>query len=118
MPLVLAEKIAKAARYDGRFVWDTSKPNGQPRRRLDVSRAKERFGFEARTSFDSGVAATLFYLFAYGFSTLGAFAVVSVVRNAAGEEETDMSRWAGLGRSHPLVGVVFSAVRGSALSRP
>nr|MDP9165572.1 NADH-quinone oxidoreductase subunit NuoN [Actinomycetota bacterium] len=57
---------------------------------------------------DSGVAATLFYLFAYGFSTLGAFAVVSVVRNAAGEEETDMSRWAGLGRSHPLVGIVFS----------
>lgn len=57
---------------------------------------------------DSGVAATLFYLFAYGFSTLGAFAVVSVVRNTAGEEETDMSRWAGLGRRHPLVGVVFS----------
>lgn len=57
---------------------------------------------------DSGVSATLFYLFAYGFSTLGAFAVVSVVRNAAGEEETDMTRWAGLGRSHPLVGVVFS----------
>ncbi|GLP76888.1 NADH-quinone oxidoreductase subunit N [Mycobacterium antarcticum] len=57
---------------------------------------------------DSGVSATLFYLFAYGFSTLGAFAVVSVVRNAAGEEETDMSKWAGLGRSHPLVGVVFS----------
>jgi len=57
---------------------------------------------------DSGVSATLFYLFAYGFSTLGAFAVVSVVRNAAGEEETNMLRWAGLGRSHPLVGVVFS----------
>lgn len=57
---------------------------------------------------DSGLAATLFYLFAYGFSTLGAFAVVSVVRNAGGEEETDMSRWAGLGRRHPLVGVVFS----------
>ena len=55
-----------------------------------------------------GLAATLFYLFAYGFSTLGAFAVVSLVRNAAGEEETDMSRWAGLGRRHPLVGVVFS----------
>ena len=57
---------------------------------------------------DSGVSATLFYLFAYGFSTLGAFAVVSVVRNAAGDEETDMTKWAGLGRSHPLVGVVFS----------
>jgi NADH-quinone oxidoreductase subunit N len=57
---------------------------------------------------DSGLSATLFYLFAYGFSTLGAFAVVSLVRNAAGDEETDMTRWAGLGRSHPLVGVVFS----------
>jgi NADH-quinone oxidoreductase subunit N len=57
---------------------------------------------------ESGLSATLFYLFAYGFSTLGAFAVVSVVRNADGDEETDMSKWAGLGRQHPLVGVVFS----------
>ena len=57
---------------------------------------------------ESGLSATLFYLFAYGFSTLGAFAVVSVVRNADGDEETDMLRWAGLGRRHPLVGVVFS----------
>ena len=57
---------------------------------------------------DDGLAATLFYLFAYGFSTLGAFAVVSVVRNASGDEETDMTRWAGLGRRHPFVGVVFS----------
>ncbi|HEY6576815.1 MAG TPA: NADH-quinone oxidoreductase subunit NuoN [Mycobacterium sp.] len=56
----------------------------------------------------NGLSATLFYLFAYGFSTLGAFAVVSLVRNAAGEEEMDMTRWAGLGRQHPLVGVVFS----------
>ena len=57
----LAAKIAKAARFEGRFVWDTSKPNGQPRRRLDVSRAKERFGFQARTSFDRGIAATVAY---------------------------------------------------------
>ena len=57
---------------------------------------------------ESGLSATLFYLFAYGFSTLGAFAIVSVVRNAVGDEETDMRRWAGLGRRHPLVGVVFS----------
>lgn len=56
----------------------------------------------------AGLSATLFYLFAYGFSTLGAFAVVSVVRDAAGAEETDMARWAGLGRRYPLVGVVFS----------
>jgi GDP-L-fucose synthase len=57
----LAEKIAKAARYEGRFVWDTSKPNGQPRRRLDVTRAKERFGFTAGTTFDRGIAATVAY---------------------------------------------------------
>jgi NADH-quinone oxidoreductase subunit N len=55
-----------------------------------------------------GLSATLFYLFAYGFSTVGAFAVVSVVRDASGAEEGDMSRWAGLGRRYPLVGVVFS----------
>lgn len=56
----------------------------------------------------AGLSATLFYLFAYGFSTVGAFAVVSVVRNAHGTEETNMARWAGLGRRYPLVGVVFS----------
>jgi GDP-L-fucose synthase len=57
----LAAKIAKAARYEGRFVWDTSKPNGQPRRRLDVTRARERFGFVARTPFDAGLRATVEY---------------------------------------------------------
>jgi GDP-L-fucose synthase len=57
----LAAIIARAARYGGRFVWDTSKPNGQPRRRLDVSRARERFGFEAKTPFDQGLAATVAY---------------------------------------------------------
>ncbi|HEX5144643.1 MAG TPA: NADH-quinone oxidoreductase subunit NuoN [Mycobacterium sp.] len=57
---------------------------------------------------DSGLSGTLFYLFAYGFSTLGAFAVVALVRDASGEEDTAMARWAGLGRRHPVVGVVFS----------
>ena len=56
----------------------------------------------------SGLSSTLFYLFAYGFSTVGAFAVVSLVRNAAGEEETTMSRWAGLGKRYPVVGIIFS----------
>jgi NADH-quinone oxidoreductase subunit N len=55
-----------------------------------------------------GLSSVLFYLFAYGFSTVGAFAVVSLVRGAEGQEETAMARWAGLGRSNPLVGVVFS----------
>ena len=57
----LAALIARATRFSGRFVWDTSKPNGQPRRRLDVRRARERFGFEARTPFERGIAATAAY---------------------------------------------------------
>ena len=56
----------------------------------------------------AGVSSTLFYLFAYGFSTVGAFAVVGLVRTADGTEETAMARWAGLGRRYPVVGVVFS----------
>lgn len=57
---------------------------------------------------DSGLSGTLFYLFAYGFSTLGAFAVVSLVRDATGAEDTTLAHWAGLGRRHPVVGAVFS----------
>jgi NADH-quinone oxidoreductase subunit N len=56
----------------------------------------------------AGLSATMFYLVAYGFSTLGAFAVVSLVRNADGDEDTELSRWAGLGRERPLVGAMFS----------
>jgi len=57
---------------------------------------------------ESGLSSTLFYLFAYGFSTVGAFAVVSLVRDADGEEDTALARWAGLGKRYPVVGVVFS----------
>ena len=56
----------------------------------------------------SGVSGTLFYLAAYGFSTVGAFAVVSVVRRADGREQTELAQWAGLGRRYPVAGVVFS----------
>jgi GDP-L-fucose synthase len=55
----LAEKIAALTRFKGEIRWDNSKPDGQPRRRLDVSRAKEYFGFEAKTSFDEGLKATI-----------------------------------------------------------
>jgi GDP-L-fucose synthase len=55
----LATKIAHATRYTGEIVWDVSRPNGQPRRMLDVSRARERFGFTARTTFDPGLAKTI-----------------------------------------------------------
>jgi NADH-quinone oxidoreductase subunit N len=56
----------------------------------------------------AGISATLFYLVAYSFSTVGAFAVVNLIRNPGGEEELDMSRWAGLGRRYPIVGLLFS----------
>ena len=55
----LAELIAEAVGYKGDIVWDTAKPNGQPRRKLDVSRAKERFGFEAQVPFDEGIRRTV-----------------------------------------------------------
>ena len=56
----------------------------------------------------AGLMGTLFYLTAYGFSTVGAFAVVSVVRGRDGAECTELSRWAGLGRRYPIAGVAFS----------
>jgi len=55
----LVEKVRKMVGYDGRVVWDTSKPDGQPRRCLDTSRAKERFGFVAATGFDEGLRRTI-----------------------------------------------------------
>jgi len=55
----LAHLVAEACAYQGRFAWDTSRPNGQPRRRLDISRARERFGFTATTSFADGLKATV-----------------------------------------------------------
>lgn len=55
----LAEKIARMTGFNGELVWDTSKPNGQPRRALDTSRAKEKFGFEAKTDFEEGLQQTI-----------------------------------------------------------
>jgi len=55
----LAEKIAKLTGFDGEIWWDSSKPDGQPRRCLDVSRARECFGFDAKMPFDEGLKATI-----------------------------------------------------------
>ncbi len=55
----LVGHIAEATGFDGEIRWDPSKPDGQPRRRVDASRAKERFGFEASTSFADGLATTV-----------------------------------------------------------
>jgi GDP-L-fucose synthase len=55
----LAELIAEITGFTGEIVWDTTKPNGQPRRSLDVSRAEELFGFRARTPFREGLERTV-----------------------------------------------------------
>jgi GDP-L-fucose synthase len=55
----LAETIADLTGFEGEIVWDTSMPNGQPRRSLDASRAAERFGFRARTSLREGLERTI-----------------------------------------------------------
>ena len=55
----LVELIAEIASFDGEIRWDTSKPDGQPRRCLDVSKAKEEFGFEAKVDFREGLERTI-----------------------------------------------------------
>jgi NADH-quinone oxidoreductase subunit N len=56
----------------------------------------------------AGLSATLFYLVAYSFSTVGGFAIVGLIRNRDGVEDADLSHWAGLGQRSPIVGVLFS----------
>ena len=55
----LIELIADLTGYSGRIVWDASKPNGQPRRRLNVDRAEKLFGFTAKTDFREGLRRTI-----------------------------------------------------------
>ncbi len=55
----LAETVRKAAGFGGRLAWDVSKPNGQPRRRLDVSRGRELFGWSASTPMAEGLRETV-----------------------------------------------------------
>ena len=45
--------------FQGRILWDTTKPNGQPRRKLDTSRAERLFGFRSKISFDEGLKQTI-----------------------------------------------------------
>jgi GDP-L-fucose synthase len=61
----LANLIARLTGFDGRMVFDTSKPNGQPRRGLDVSRAEKLFGFRAKTNFEDGLRATIDWYIAH-----------------------------------------------------
>src|SRR5271154_4921140 len=55
----LAENVARVVGFVGTISWDPSRPNGQPSRRLDTARARERFGFEASTDFEQGLVETV-----------------------------------------------------------
>jgi GDP-L-fucose synthase len=55
----LVDLVAEVSGFDGEIVWDTSMPNGQPRRSLDATRARELFGFEARTPLREGLERTI-----------------------------------------------------------
>ena len=55
----LVNMIAEEMGFQGKIVWDKTKPDGQPRRCLDTSRAKELFGFESKTSLREGIKKTL-----------------------------------------------------------
>ena len=60
----LVELIVKLTGFEGKIVWDKTKPDGQPRRALDVNRAKDFFGFEAKTPFEEGLRKTIEYYIA------------------------------------------------------
>jgi len=53
------ETIARLVGFEGKITWDASKPDGQPRRCLDVSRARESIGFVAKTQFEEGLRKTI-----------------------------------------------------------
>ena len=55
----LVEKIARIMNFKGKIIWDKTKPDGQPRRCLDISQAKKYFGFTAKTNFDDGLRQTI-----------------------------------------------------------
>jgi GDP-L-fucose synthase len=64
----LAKLIAAGVGYTGKIIWDTTKPNGQPRRCLDVSRARELFGFQAKYHLCDGIPKTIAWFKSFGHS--------------------------------------------------
>ena len=55
----LVKLIVKLTNFKGKIVWDTSKPDGQPRRRLDTTKAEKEFGFKAKTRLEAGLMQTI-----------------------------------------------------------
>jgi GDP-L-fucose synthase len=68
----LAELVAELTGFDGEIVWDASMPNGQPRRSLDTTRARELFGFEAHTSLRAGLERTIAWYREHAAAVAGA----------------------------------------------
>jgi GDP-L-fucose synthase len=68
----LAELTAEVIGFDGRITWDTSMPNGQPRRSVDATRARDLFGFEARTPLREGLERTAAWYREHVVATAGA----------------------------------------------
>jgi GDP-L-fucose synthase len=66
----LVETIARLTGFTGSIAWDRTKPNGQPRRKLNVERARERFGFQAHTTFEDGLARTVQWFLAQASSAI------------------------------------------------
>ena len=66
----LVVKVAAACGFTGRVVWDASKPDGQPRRGLDISRARSLLGWQPRQTFDAGLAATVAWWRGHSSSTI------------------------------------------------
>ena len=67
----LTETIARQSGFTGRIVWDASKPNGQPRRKLDITRAQHEFGFLAQTPFELGLRQTIDWYLSEGGQARG-----------------------------------------------
>ena len=83
----LAETIARESGFAGEIAWDASRPNGQPRRALDVSRAKERFGFVATMKLEEGIRATIAWYRAHGAEPLANSGVQTRGREAKAKAE-------------------------------
>jgi GDP-L-fucose synthase len=67
----LVHLISELTGFHGEIIWDATKPDGQPRRALDTTRARERFGFEARTGFQEGLRRTIAWYETHGTSSHG-----------------------------------------------
>jgi len=61
----LVQTVARATGFTGRIVWDVTRPNGQPRRKLDITRAEREFGFRARIDFEEGLRRTVDWYLAH-----------------------------------------------------